>query len=341
MRFRSVLLLSSALLLLAASCKKKEEETTYLSFDGTPEFSIPYFVSVGQTLTLTPKEVRRTSTDTETALPGCYWTVSQLSLRDTVRREGDPSSTPTSFTFEVPDSLRTITVMCAMYAKGYTNASSSSSCIIVRTGNGYSSLQGITYPPHSFRDERDGRVYRYQKAGRYDWMAENLAYAGYGYSYFNSEVMDNLFGRYYSWKDAVKACPEGWRLPTNEEFLAFHNQYAQTPATQARETYQSGAGLHMANAYFNASRMWEFWPDVKPVNTSGLSLLPLGYLAIRGEEHAHLDPMQYALFWTADEAGEEQAYYRSIFMKYDRIYCETGYKDYMALNVRCIRENTD
>ena len=339
MRFKSVLLLSAALLLLAASCKKKEEETTYLSFEGTPEFTVPHFVRVGQTFTLTPREVKRAASDTKTELPGCYWTVSQLALRDTLRREGGPSSASTSFTFEVPDSLRAITVMCAMFGEGYSNANCSRSCIVVRTRGGYSSLQGIDYPKHTFRDARDGRIYHYQTVGKYDWMTQNLAYDGYGYSYYDCEVMDDLFGRYYSWNDAVKACPEGWRLPSNEEFLAFHNTFAKTHADKALDTFQSGAGVHMANAYFNNSKMWEYWPDVNPENTSAFALLPLGYLAIRGDEHAHLEPMKYALFWTADEYGEEQAFYRSIYMKYDRIYCEPGYKDYMALNVRCIRKN--
>ena len=339
MRLRSILLLSAALLLAAACCKDKEEETTYLSFEGTPDFTVPYFVRVGQRFTLTPKEVKRASGDTNTDLPGCFWTISQMDIRDTLRREGDPASVSTAFTFEVPDTLETFTVMCAYFAQGYSNASTSQSSVIIRTKGGYSSLQGIDYPHHTFRDDRDGRVYAYQQVDKMDWMAQNLAYDGYGFSYFDCDVMDDLFGRYYSWNDAVKACPEGWRLPTNEEFLAFHNHFAKTPATVAKATFPTGAGVHMANAYFNGNKMWEYWPDVSLDNTSGLSLLPLGYVSIRGDEHAHLDPMQYTLFWTGDEFGEEQAFYRSIFMKYDRIYCETGYKDYMALNVRCVREN--
>lgn len=325
--------------MIAACCKDKDDETTYLSFEGTPEFTVPVFVRVGQSFTLTPKEVKRTSSDTKTDLPGCYWLITQLGIRDTLRIEGDPASVSTTYTFEVPDSLQTLTVTCGMFADGYSNTTASQSCIVIRTKGGYSSLQGFDYPNHTFRDARDGRIYHYQKDGKYDWMTQNLAYDGYGYSYFDCDVTDDLFGRYYTWDEAVKACPEGWRLPTNEEFLAFHNSYAKTAADKARETFQSGAGVHMADAYFNKSKMWEYWPDVSPDNTSGFSLLPMGYLAIRGEEHAHIEPMVYALFWTADEDGPERAFYRSIYMKYDRVYCESGYKEYMAMNVRCIREN--
>ncbi|MBR1576362.1 MAG: hypothetical protein IJ654_07950 [Bacteroidales bacterium] len=342
MKFRSVLLLSAALLLLAVSCKDKtEEDITYLSFVGSPEFSLPTFLGVGEEFTLTPANVSRAASDTKTALPGCYWTISQLDIRDTVRHEGDPASVPYTFTFEVPDSLRTITVLCAIFAEGYTNASVSTSCIIVRSQDGYRSIQGIQYPEKSFTDPRDGHSYHYTQKNGLDWMAENLSFADAGLSYFDCEVMDGLFGRYYTWKEAAAACPDGWRLPTNAEFMAFNNAYATLPASVPNTTFQTGAGTHMANAYFNATRMWEYWPDVTPTNASGLSLMPLGYVSIRGESHSQLDQFKYSLFWTADELNEEQAYFRSIYMKYDTISCEAGYKDYMALNTRCVRDSQD
>ena len=58
-------------------------------------------------------------------------------------------------------------------------------------------------------------------------------------------------------------------------------------------------------------------------------------------DHVHMEVLKYALYWTADEKDQEQAWYRSIYMKYDTISCEAGYKDYMALNVRCVRDHVD
>ena len=341
MRFRPVLLLSAALLLIAGCCKDDDDETTYLSFVGSPEFTIPPFIKTGETFTLTPAEVQRASSDTKTELPGCYWSISQLDIRDTLRREGDPASASTTFIFDVPDTLQTITVLCAMFADGYTNSSESYSSIIVRTQGANRSLQGYNRPIPIYRDARDGRLYHYTTAAGLDWMSDNLAYNGFGYSYYDCEVMDDLFGRYYSWNDAKQACPEGWRLPTNEEFLAFSNAWGGTPSTIANQPFKTGAGKLMANAYFNGTRMWEYWPDVTPTNESGLCLLPLGYVSIQGESAAHLDVLKYSLFWTGDEYNEDQAYFRSVYMKYDTVNCETGYKDYMGLNVRCVRNHAD
>ena len=175
MRVRPLFFLAALLVLASACCKEKEEETTYLSFTGSPEFTIESFVRTGETLTITPKElVSRDASDTKTDLPGCYWYISQLDRRDTVRREGDPASVPASFTFTIPDSLQTLTILCGMFAEGYSNATASASCVVVRTRGGYSSLQGVDYPVTLIRDGRDGRLYHYTTAAGLDWMAENL-----------------------------------------------------------------------------------------------------------------------------------------------------------------------
>ena len=95
----------------------------------------------------------------------------------------------------------------------------------------------------TFTDDRDGLVYKYTTIGNQVWMAENLRYEA-EYSVCVDSVKDDrdswnvvwirnscdIFGRYYSLqKDGnffedrdeniiEKLCPNGWRLPTVDEW---------------------------------------------------------------------------------------------------------------------------
>ena len=86
----------------------------------------------------------------------------------------------------------------------------------------------------SFTDERDGTEYHWVRLGGLDWMAENLRYVpetgnfapdltepypGY-YDDGQDTLYYKLHGGLYDYETALAAVPEGWRLPTDEDWQA-------------------------------------------------------------------------------------------------------------------------
>ncbi len=83
-------------------------------------------------------------------------------------------------------------------------------------------------------DDRDGKTYKTIQLGNQIWMAENLKfwvekdspyYVGVSHFYDGSNQNYTLHGRLYPWEVAIKACPEGWHLPSIEEWIGMINSF--------------------------------------------------------------------------------------------------------------------
>jgi len=81
----------------------------------------------------------------------------------------------------------------------------------------------VRYKKGVFTDPRDSKQYKTVKIGEQTWLAENLNWKGTGVWYNNSPILGNAFGRLYTWKEALKAAPPGWHLPTDEEWQKLVN----------------------------------------------------------------------------------------------------------------------
>ena len=77
-------------------------------------------------------------------------------------------------------------------------------------------------------DTRDGQSYQVVRINNQIWLAENFRYlpskekgdlfdTSWVYEN-NNDYLDKGYGRLYDWFTAMSIAPEGWKLPSNEDF---------------------------------------------------------------------------------------------------------------------------
>ena len=336
MKFKGILFIVAVLALcIIPSCKHDDDDTTtkdYLS--GTLTFDMPAFVTKGSTFTLVPKGI---SNPTKGDV-GYYWYSSWDATKDTTKTETGPGDG--AFTVSVPDSIGCYTIYCIAFATDYYTSSQSMEFYVVDPEiNTTITDSGLSYSDERLDDARDSKSYFVTTVGGKKWMKNNLYYSGAGVSYAFSQAMDALIGRYYTWDEAVSACPQGWHLPSDAEFAELANTTQGVTVHKAGSTFVGAAGDLMVNAKFIQNRMWTFWPEVTITNKSGFCALPGGYVLDRGsEDNQRFQGMNdYAVFWTSDSAGDS-ALYRYIYVKQNDVMLGNGDKTSFRASVRCVKD---
>ena len=324
MNFRKLLYIS-ALILAAIACKKEEETTVSPSLEGTLIIEgLPEFIAPGQAVTLTPKG----AIHPDGGEIGYSWKVSpSMTKYDTMR----------VFNHTFSDTLRTYTVYCTAFAEGYATSSSITYTTAVAPGpNG--SIQGIR-----FKDIAEDTVYvkhmpyYYKAIGTQTWTLNNMAVRT-GIPFRNTDLMSEVFGRYYNFEEAKDACDsldtatQNWELPSVADWETLVSYISGNPTYGLTIT-----AAMMAPATFNGIKMYDYWPVIGDItNGSGFSALTSGYAntvarSFRGEK-------EYAVFWTSDEASDSEGYYKYLISDEPGLFTGRGDKTSFGASVRCIRK---
>lgn len=334
------MLLSSLLLVVAFSGCKKKDDTTSNFLNGEIIVPVDRYVEPGYTKSFSIDSLIRTIERRDGTKDVGYYFILPMSERDTLRREHEDWMKK-DFTLVAPDSLDTFNLSVVAFAKEYYETSGLGTFTVVKPGlNGdRTSLKGydITEDDPVFTDARDGREYLYSEIDGLQWMRQNLSWEGSGISYEKSSSpgVATVFGRFYNWEEAQTACPEGWRLPSDADWVALGNKY-DAAAVEGKDI-NGVAGHLMENVYFNDKKMWEYWPDVKIDNAARLSILPFGYAMVDEDSFLFKGMGEYAAFWTSDE-NEGLGVYRYIFDEKNKIYYGAADKQYFIAPVRCVRD---
>ena len=167
-------------------------------------------------------------------------------------------------------------------------------------------------------DSRDGQIYKTVKIGDQIWMAENLNFeVDSSYCYNDSAKYCTKYGRLYSWAAANRACPDGWHLPTIDEFETLF-------ATVGKQSI-AGKKLKSASGWNN---------DGNGTDDFGFTALPAG---IRyGKDKYYNYEGDHANFWSSIKNGSDSAEYVNMFYDYDNARQLVHDKN-DGMSVRCVK----
>lgn len=146
----------------------------------------------------------------------------------------------------------------------------------------------------TFKDPRDGRVYRTVIIGKQFWMKENLAFkpsSGNFWAYDNDPSNIHKYGYLYDWHTANKVCPPGWHLPSDAEW---------------KELTDFLGGKDVAGGKMKSTVGWKE-PNADATNSSGFSGLPSGF---RGSFIYFNSVGGYGGWWSSTERDNFSAWNR-------------------------------
>lgn len=237
-----------------------------------------------------------------------------------------------------------------------SSVSISSSSVILSGGEG------------TLKDSRDNQVYKTVSIGTQTWMAENLNYAYKGktstfdsssFCYDDDPTNCSKYGRLYLWSAAMDSagtwstngkgcgngkfclptypvrgvCPEGWHLPTEEDFRILSRGTGAT--WDERNFYYIDAGK-----YLKSTSGWN--DNGNGTDAYGFSALPAG-IGLQGGPFQQLGYI--ATFWSAtrviesnvDDYYSDDAFVMTLYQNSDHAFLPPQ-DMYSAASVRCLKD---
>ena len=182
----------------------------------------------------------------------------------------------------------------------------------------------------TFKDVRDGNVYKWVTIGNQIWMAENLRYnAGRGSGYYDL----NLYGRIYNWNTAKKACPPGWHLPSDAEWKVLERTLGMSESDLKKDNYDRTSGD--VGIKLKSKSGWRFYmQNGNGMDLYGFNALPGGYYQTYNKRFMYYG--SGITFWTSSSFDRENAITRELGSHYNGIGRGRYYKVH-GCYVRCVK----
>ena len=289
-------------LLVFQSCKK----------DDTPENKLPTCsisspvanqeITKGETITISV-----TATDTDGTITEVQFFVDDVNVATVV-------SPPYNFEWNTnseSDGSHTLKATC----KDNNNGTASDEITVVVVE------EGIT-----ITDPRDGQKYFIVDIGTQTWFAENLNFeTADSWWYDDSEANGEIYGRLYTWDAAQDACPEGWSLPSDDDWKTLEMGLGMSQEVADEDLWRGTQGDKM-----KSTSGWN--ENGNGTNSSGFNGLPGGYYSdsysLMGDN---------SNWWTSSEVSSNLAWQRGLNNLNSKILRFDPSKNF-RLSVRCIKD---
>lgn len=172
-----------------------------------------------------------------------------------------------------------------------------------------------------YKDYRNGNLYKWVRIGDQIWMAENMRYkiAGKSSAYNNQVRNIQEYGFLYNYNGAQEACPNGWHIPTNVEWL-----------TMIKEL----EGLVLAGPKLKTT---DDWLPKQGNNESGFSAKPGGMRTSVAGAYMYKSIRKFGYFWSDDQKTNYDAHALYLRHDFNKIFTKVLPKSYQ-ISVRCIKD---
>jgi len=155
----------------------------------------------------------------------------------------------------------------------------------------------------------DDKIYKTVRLNNQIWMAENLNVELIDGSmiYNNDPSHSKRYGRLYTWDAAIRACPDGWHLPSDKEW---------------EEMIKSLGGEKAA------------YHELLKEGDNSFNALFAGYMANDG---IFMSINKAADFWTSTEADNYNAWFRYLLFNKEKVFRLIDEKD-CGFSVRYVKD---
>lgn len=194
----------------------------------------------------------------------------------------------------------------------------------------------------TWTDTRDGEVYGWVQYGNLQWMTENFRYDTGDINHCHNYIEEADFqkysenystrnrarwGMYYTHEAAVKACPEGWHLPTDAEWQQLEQICGMSASLSNAWNWRGNVAFSILSFEGNATDM--------QLGLGGFVTQHIGTY-LNGSRYKGA----WGFYWTdtADESKEGEYFiYRKFAYDEPSIYRQSMESSKQMLSVRYVR----